>query len=394
MIDSSPAPNVQPSVGAARGVAPAAEWAGSSGDTTVRLSGDWIALTAAACEDRAAAVAAAVPAGSVVSIDTARIGRLDTLGALVLSRLQHELATAGARTHLTGMQEAHRILFEDIRYHPAEKPEAPRRFVVIDMLSDIGEVMVDAFDDLVNGIAFLVSFIVACLNVLAGRSRFRLASLVAQLERVALRSVPIIVLISLLVGAIIAQQSVFQLQTFGTVHFVADLMGVLVLRELAVLITSIMLAGRTGSSFTAELGSMKMREEIDALRTMGLDPIEVLVVPRIVALIVAMPLLTFISSMAMLVAGGVVAFFYGGVSPDVFLSRLQNGIGLNTFVVGMLKAPFMALVIGIIACIEGFGVKGSAESLGARTTASVVKAIFMVIVIDGLFAMFFASIRY
>mgnify|MGYP001462652507 CR=1 FL=1 len=373
---------------------PEARLAGAPAGVVVSVSGDWSAPQAQACERRASEIVAAIPAGGAVTFDMAGIGRLDTLGAWVLSRLQHDLGAAGARIEVVNAQSAHRILFDEIQFKPQETHEPPRSFVVLDILTDIGEVMVDAFNDLVNGIAFLGSFVVASAQVLSGKSRFRLSSLVSQLERVALRSVPIIVLISMLVGGIIAQQSVFQLQSFGTVHFVADLMGVLVLRELAVLITSIMLAGRTGSSFTAELGSMKMREEIDALRTMGLDPIEVLVVPRITALIIGLPLLTFISSMAMLLGGGMVAFFYGGVSPDVFLSRLQNGIGFNTFVVGLLKAPFMALVIGIIACIEGFAVKGSADSLGSRTTSSVVKAIFMVIVVDGLFAMFFASIRY
>jgi phospholipid/cholesterol/gamma-HCH transport system permease protein len=206
--------------------------------------------------------------------------------------------------------------------------------------------------------------------------------------------VPIIALISFLVGGIIAQQSVFQLSTFGTTAFVADLLGILILRELGVLLTSIMIAGRSGSAITAELGSMKMREEIDALRTMGLDPMEVLIVPRILALIICLPMLTFIASIAGLFGGGLVAWVYGDVSPDVFLTRLQNAIRINTFMVGIIKAPVMALVIGLIASIEGMAVKGSAESLGTQTTASVVKAIFMVIVVDGLFAMFFASIKY
>jgi phospholipid/cholesterol/gamma-HCH transport system permease protein len=175
---------------------------------------------------------------------------------------------------------------------------------------------------------------------------------------------------------------------------VADLLGILVLRELAVLLTAIMIAGRSGSSFTAELGSMKMREEVDALQTMGLDPLEVLVMPRILALMIALPLLTFVAAMAGIGGGALVAFFYGGISPEVFFSRLQNAIELNTFMVGMIKAPFMALVIGLIACIEGFAVRGSAESLGSHTTASVVKSIFIVIVVDGLFAMFFAAINY
>ena len=156
-----------------------------------------------------------------------------------------------------------------------------------------------------------------------------------------------------------------------------------------------MVAGRSGSAFTAEIGSMKMREEIDALRVMGLDPIEVLIVPRILALVIGLPLLTFISSIAALLGGGMTAWLYGDVSPDVFLvAAAGRRSSFNTFLVGLIKAPFMALVIGIIATLEGMAVEGSAESLGRHVTSSVVKAIFMVIVLDGLFAMFFAAIRF
>ncbi|HRJ68805.1 MAG TPA: MlaE family lipid ABC transporter permease subunit [Beijerinckiaceae bacterium] len=358
------------------------------------FGGDWSASNAHECEAVLESATGRIGPVKWVQIDVGGIGRLDTLGAWVISGLRHQLESAGAKVSLVEARTPHRILFEEVSYRPL--PESPKRreFIAVDMLADVGRAMDNAFQDLINGIAFLGAFMSGFANVILGRSRFRIASLVAQLERVGLRSVPIIVLISVLVGGIIAQQSVFQLQQFGTTHFVADLLGVLVLRELAVLITAIMIAGRTGSSFTAELGSMKMREEIDALKTMGLDPIEILVVPRILALLIGLPLLTFISEMAMLFGGGVVAMVYGGVSPDVFLSRLQNIIGLNTFVVGMVKAPFMALVVGVIACLEGMSVGGSAESLGARTTSSVVKAIFMVIVVDGLFAMFFAAIKY
>jgi phospholipid/cholesterol/gamma-HCH transport system permease protein len=167
-----------------------------------------------------------------------------------------------------------------------------------------------------------------------------------------------------------------------------------VLRELGVLLTSIMIAGRSGSAITAELGSMKMREEVDALTVMALDPMEVLILPRILALILALPLLTFLADMAALVGGACVAWVYGDILPVVFIERLHDAIGLNTFAVGLIKAPFMALVIGLIASIEGFAVAGSAESLGRQVTASVVKSIFMVIVLDGLFAMFFAAVRY
>jgi phospholipid/cholesterol/gamma-HCH transport system permease protein len=170
------------------------------------------------------------------------------------------------------------------------------------------------------------------------------------------------------------------------------MLGILVMREIGVLIVAIMIAGRSGSSYTAELGSMKMREEVDALQTMGLDPIEVLILPRIVALVIALPILTFLGSIAALYGGGMVCWLYAGMSPDIFMARLREIISINHFEVGMSKAPFMALVIGIVASVEGLQVKGSAESLGLQTTASVVKAIFLVIVLDGVFAMFFAAI--
>jgi phospholipid/cholesterol/gamma-HCH transport system permease protein len=153
-----------------------------------------------------------------------------------------------------------------------------------------------------------------------------------------------------------------------------------------------MLAGRSGSSYTAELGSMKMREEVDALRTMGVDPVEILLLPRVIALVLALPLLTFLGSMSALYGGGLVAWAYGGMAPEIFISRLREAISIDHFQVGMIKAPFMALAIGVVACSEGLKVEGSAESLGLQTTASVVKSIFLVIVLDGLFAIFFASI--
>ena len=213
------------------------------------------------------------------------------------------------------------------------------------------------------------------------------------MDRVGWHAVPIIALITFLIGCIIAQQGIFNFRKFGADIFVVDMIGILVLRELGVLIVCIMVAGRSGSAYTAELGSMKMREEVDALRTMGLDPIDVLVLPRIVALMISVPILTFIGSMAAYTAaacscrGDTV-----GSIPTVFISRLKEAISLQSFLLGMVKAPFMALVIGIVACAEGFEVQGSAESLGLRTTSSVVKSIFLVIVLDGFFAMFFGAI--
>lgn len=375
---------------------PRAQWH-ETGTATARiaLSGSWNAEHARELERIIREVCAQPRTGaSRLVVDCSALAGLDTLGAYLVHKLRSALAAPGIEMSVEGLDPARATLLAEASYTPARAAPAREIGSAYRMLSDVGEAVVDAGKDLAGGVGFLGAVVTSFLRLATGKTRLRLPSLVTQLERVALRGVPIIVLISFLVGAIIAQQSIFQLRTFGTVHFVADLLGILVLRELAVLLTAIMVAGRSGSSFTAELGSMKMREEVDALETMGLDAIEVLVMPRILALVIGLPLLTFISAMAGIAGGAVVAFFYGGVSAEVFFSRLQNAIGLNTFLVGMIKAPFMALVIGLIACIEGFAVRGSAESLGTHTTASVVKSIFIVIVVDGLFAMFFAAIDY
>ncbi|MCB1475890.1 MAG: ABC transporter permease, partial [Rhodobiaceae bacterium] len=198
----------------------------------------------------------------------------------------------------------------------------------------------------------------------------------------------------MVIGAIIAQQGAFQLRRFGAEMFSVNLVAILTLREVGVLITSIMVAGRSGSAFTAEIGSMKMREEIDAMRVLALDPIEVLVVPRVIALMIALPVLTLLADFAGLFGAGLVSWGYIGMGPDAYISYLRNIVGENTFWVGLIKAPFMAMVIALIACREGMSVGGSAESLGRQTTTAVVKSIFVVIVLDGLFAMFFSAIAY
>ena len=206
------------------------------------------------------------------------------------------------------------------------------------------------------------------------------------------QAVPIVLLITFIIGGIIAQQGLFHFRKFGADLYVVDMVGILITREIGVLLVAIMVAGRSGSSYTAELGSMKMREEIDAIRTMGLDPISVLILPRVLALIIALPALTLFGVIAALYGGGIVAHLYGDMAPAIYVDRLREAISLTHFKVGMIKAPFMALVIGVVACAEGLNVQGSASSLGLRTTSSVVKSIFLVIVLDGLFAMYFSAI--
>ncbi|MCG7391462.1 ABC transporter permease [Microvirga sp. ACRRW] len=360
---------------------------------TAALAGYWTAEHARKVEALVGEIAAEADRSNLI-LDLKGVKRLDTLGAWVLDRTRHELGEKGLASDFVNASQEQHILLNEVAYRGFQEQPQVRRSRFVDFLVDVGQTVTGAGSDLVRGVAFLGELVSAFIRVVLNPRRFRGTAVINQLEQIAYRGVPIIVLISFLVGAIVAQQGIFQLVKFGATPFVVDLIGILVMRELGVLLTSIMVAGRSGSAFTAEIGSMKMREEIDALRVMGLDPIEVLILPRILALIIGLPLLTFIASIAALLGGGVTAWIYGDISPDVFLTRLKASIAFNTFMVGIIKAPFMAMIIGIIATLEGLAVQGSAESLGRHVTSSVVKAIFMVIVLDGLFAMFFAAIRY
>jgi len=373
---------------------PSAQFERSGDEVRARLAGRWTVEYSAAVESCMSELTRQVGAASRVILDLSGITRLDTLGAWVLDRTRHEFGERELGADFVGARAEHHILLNEVAYRGFQPAPVKDTWKVVDIFVDIGESMVEAWRDLVRGVGFLGELTMAMMRLAVMPSHFRFPSLVNQLELICFRGVPIIVLISFLVGAIVAQQGIVQLQRFGAQAFVVNLSGILSLRELGVLLTSIMIAGRSGSAFTAEIGSMKMREEIDALRVMGLDPIEVLIVPRVLALMIGLPILAFLAAMAALLGAGVVAWVYGDIQPDVFLSRLKATIDLRTFLVGIVKAPFMAVVIGVIASNEGMAVQGSAESLGRHVTASVVKAIFMVIVLDGFFAIFFAAIKF
>lgn len=362
-------------------------------DLRVKLAGRWTAASATAVEARAREIVDQAQGGRVL-LDLSQVSRLDTLGAWVLDRMRHELGAKGLAADFTGARDEQTLLLNEVGYRDFDVPKANRKSGLIAFVEGVGRTTVSVWQDVVAGTSFFGEVVLALGRIILRPQTFRVPAVVNQLEQIAYRGLPIIALISFLVGAIVAQQGIFQLQRFGATPFVVDLVGILILRELAVLLTSIMIAGRSGSAFTAEIGSMKMREEIDALRVMGLDPVEVLIVPRVLALLIGLPLLTFLSMISALIGGGLVSVIYGGMSIDVFLSRLQQAIAFNTFMVGLIKAPFMALIIGLIASMEGMAVQGSAESLGRQVTSSVVKAIFMVIVVDAFFAIFFASIGY
>ena len=365
-----------------------------SGDVLeLRPAGSWTAANVTTLEALSDAVTPQLDRSTSVKMDMAEVRELDTLGAWLLEKISRRATSAGHLTEVVGVADNYAGLIEEVRQvnrHNPSPPPAPNPVLV--KVNEIGRSASGATEDLTVFLQMLGSLFLALVGVLRRPRSLRVTSLVYQLYRVGWQAIPIVVLITFLIGAIIAQQGFFHFRKFGADSYVVDMVGILVLRELGVLIVAIMVAGRSGSAYTAELGSMKMREEIDALSTMGLDPVEVLILPRVIALVCALPILSFIGSLAALYGGGLVAQFYGGMGPAIYIARLHDAVSVTHFEVGIIKAPFMALVIGIVACSEGLRVKGSAESLGKQTTTSVVKSIFLVIVLDGLFAVFFASI--
>ena len=362
---------------------------GADGDL-LSAEGDWTAAHAADLDRLAHAAPAHV---RKLTINLEGVGRLDTFGVWALERLRRSVVEAGAQASLTIPPDARADLFAGVDKALA-RPSGPsgRRDRWGTLLHRMGRsaetfaVDFAAFLDLTGRLTFCFA------QGLRHPARLRLRSAVHHLDRTGLRAVPIIALMCFLIGCILAQQGFFHFQRFGATDYVVDLVTILVLREIGVLLVTIMVAGRSGSAYTAEIGSMKMREEIDALRTMGLDPVEYLILPRILALIVAAPLLTVIGNAAALYGAGVVAWIYGDMSPAVYIERLHEAASHIDLEVGLIKAPVMAFVIGAVAALEGMKVQGSAESLGLGATASVVRSIFFVIVLDGIFAVLFAAV--
>nr|WP_321456373.1 MlaE family lipid ABC transporter permease subunit [uncultured Cohaesibacter sp.] len=358
---------------------------------TLYLSGDWTIDTLAAADQQ---VDTAIKNNiDVRKIELSGLCALDTSGAWVIIRLLRGLKLD--LTHADPIKPDHVTLFNAVdATNQTPPPAQENQNFFISVLEKTGEDVVEIFKD-IRILAFLTGEIVTSLikNFINPR-RLRFTSIVHHMEQTGLKAVPIVALMSFLVGAIVAQQGAFQLRKFGAETFVIDLVGILVLREVGILLTAILVAGRSGSAFTAEIGSMKMREEIDAMRVMGLNIIEVLIAPRVIALIIALPLLGLVANVAALVGGGMLLWAYSDISPITYINWLREAVAINTFLVGVIKAPFMALIIALISCSEGLQVGGSAESLGRRTTAAVVKSIFLMVMVDGLFAIFFAAIGF
>ncbi len=385
-----------PDASGARSNAPRVEAQVDGARLTCRLTGAWNTQTVAQVDremrelERASAVREA-------TIDLSGVSSMDTAGAWLVKRLTTVLEKQGAQVQVGGASASFDTLLvavDDAAHQEIPEPGPGRPTGILGLFDTFGRSVFVFRDDFLMSMHILGATIRGAQMKLGRGHAVNPASIVSQMDKMGIGAIPVVLLMSFIIGAIIAQQGAFQLRYFGAEIFVVDLVGILVLREIGVLLTAIMIAGRSGSAITAEIGSMKMREEIDALTVIGLNPVGVLVFPRLVALVIVLPCLTIAANFASIGGAIFVSQVYSGIAPTTFIDRLQDAIDLTTIFAGLIKAPFMALIIGIIASVEGMKVGGSAESLGAHVTSSVVKSIFVVIVVDGLFAMFYAAIDF
>lgn len=352
------------------------------------LSGDWTLAYYRSLAARVAALRGRIETGT--QVDVAALGALDTAGVTLL----HELLGPERLQQLAGeaspLGAERRELLATVSGALAAEPSPPAgsRYALGDVLEHIGQA-VTAFGRHVVGVAgFIGLTLETAFSVLLRPRRWRITSLAANLEQTALDAVPIVALLTFLVGAVVAFLGATVLAAFGASIFTVDLIAYSFLREFGVLLTAIIVAGRTASSFTAQIGSMRANEEVDAIRVLGLNPIELLVLPRVAALLLALPMLTFVAMISGIAGGMLVCALKLDISPVMFLSVIENNVGISHFVVGMVKAPIFAFLIGVIGCLEGFRVSGSAQSVGEHTTSAVVQSIFIVIVVDAVAALF------
>ncbi len=357
----------------------------------VSVNGDWTVEHAAEL-DRALA-ALELDGLQHLVLDLADIGTLDTAGAWLLVRTVRAQRERRTSVRLTGVDPHFAAILKRVASsYVAPRPVSPTPNALIRIVESVGANTLRLISTAGELVAFLGNVCVVLVRTAFHPRRLRFTSTVFHMEQVGLNAVPIVSLLAFLIGIVLAYQGALQLRQFGAEVFVVDLVAISVLRELGILLTAIIVAGRSGSAFAAQIGSMKVREEVDAMRTFGIDPLEVLVLPRTFALIVMLPLLAFLADLMGLLGGGIMCWIALDIPPEAFLERVKDGVGLWTFWVGIVKAPVFGALIAIVGCFEGFQVQGSAESVGQRTTRSVVESIFLVIIADALFSVFFGVI--
>lgn len=358
---------------------------------TVSVGGDWRIANVGRLFERLQKLT--VPRDKPVTLDLGDIEDLDTAGAWLIYRTAKQLREGGASVSLVNATSNHQALLDEVAANDVPCAIEPERgSTILNLLEDIGAFSLGILNGVAKAMAFAGALAQSLFVCLVNPFRLRFTSLIYHMEQVGLRALPIIGLISFLIGVVVAYLGAQQLQEFGAEIFVVDLLAIAILRELGVLITAIVLAGRSGSAFAAQIGTMKLNEEVDALRVLGLDPVELLVLPRVIALVITLPMLTFVSDMLGLLGGGIMSWVALDIPPSLFLDLLNKTLTNWTFWVGMIKAPAFAMIIAVTGCYEGLQVTGSAESVGQRTTKAVVEAIFFIIIVNAIFSIFFATL--
>lgn len=353
-----------------------------------RFGGAWT-LAHADALDRA--MATVKPGSGTVTFDLSTVEIMDTVGAWLILRTAESAAAGGAKVSWVEPPPAVQPLFMRVLdAGAAPEAEIRRRVLFLDWLTDVGAATESVGKQALDLLAFFGALVETFWRILKRPSRLRWVAVISHIERTGLNALPIVGMISFLVGVVLAFQGADQLRRFGAQVFTVNMVGISVLREMGILLTAIVVAGRSGSAFTAEIGAMQVNEEVDALRVTGLDPMEVLVVPRVLALVIALPLLTFFADIMGLLGGGVMSVALLDIGFGQYWRLLNNAVALNTFMVGIVKAPVFALLIALVGCFEGLRVSGSAESVGLLTTRSVVEGIFLVIIFDALFSILFS----
>ena len=325
---------------------------------------------------------------NISTIDLGAIEYIDTVGAWLIYRTarDHDAQIIGAN------KDAQKLIasVSGVDEHPVvAAPSAPR---LLWLVNEVGAATVEAVTTLVQFIGFIGQIVKAIFQLMLHPRRFRIHAVVQHFDMVGVRALGIIGLMSFLIGIVIAQQGAVQLRQFGAEVFTVNLVGRLTLRELGILMTAIMVAGRSGSAFAAQIGTMKITEEIDAMRTIGVVPIEALVIPRVLATVVMMPLLGIYSSIVAITGGGLLCWIALDIPPATFVQRIREVTPITDFYVGMIKAPVFGAIIAMAGCFQGMRVQGNSEEVGLKTTAAVVQAIFLVIVLDAFFAVFFSFV--
>lgn len=352
-------------------------------------------LTIAHLAEIVAPIRAIAPAGPRLAIDLAGIERIDTAGAWLIHRLVRDWTAAGTPATVENASDDAAKLIEEVAANDIACPVRPERGnVAVARLNRIGGAVVGAADNIGTFLAFLGQTLVVIGQTAIGRRPLRWNAFVHQCEVIGVNALGIVGILLFLVGLVVAQQGAVQLRAFGAEVFVVNLIGRSNSRELGILLTAIMVAGRSSSAFAAQIGSMKLNQEIDAMATIGMSPIEVLVVPRVLAMGLMMLLLGFYGALMAIIGGGLYCWYALDIPPVSFVQRLQEVTLMSDLVIGLIKAPVFGLIIAMMGCFQGMQVTGNAESVGTRTTRAVVESIFVVIVLDAFFAVFFSALGY